>query len=101
MQGGSLHLTALARNVLVLGTNHRKMAVGCSEWLIMAIKAGHFIWRYYELIIVIILLKGIVINASKETKRAQITFLLLSPAIFNSLWNLLYLGTTWTKISAC
>ena len=96
-----MHLTAFARNVLVLGTNHRKMAVGCSEWLIMAIKAGHFIWCYYELIIVIILLKGIVINASKESKRAQITFLFLSPAIFNSLWNLLYLGTTQTKISAC
>ena len=98
-----MHLTAFARNVLVLGTNHRKMAVGCSEWLIMAIKTGHFIILvllradYCD----IILLKGIVINASKESKRAQITFLFLSPAIFNSLWNLLYLGTTWTKISAC
>ena len=38
--------------------------------------ADHFVWRYRELIIVI--------NASKESRRAQIVFLWFSPAMLNS-----------------
>ena len=37
----------------------------------------------------------------KQSKRAQIAFLFLSPAIFNSLSNLFSLGTTRTGISEC
>ena len=50
--------------------------------------------RFYQQIIVIILLKG-------SYLRAQIAFLFLSPAIFNSFSNILYLDTSRTEISAC
>ena len=43
----------------------------------------------------------LLINPSKESRGAQIAFLFLSPAIFNSVENLLFLGTTRTEISAC
>ena len=47
--------TVFARKILVLGTNQTGGLV--VQWLITAIKAVHFVWRYHELIIVIILLK--------------------------------------------
>ena len=43
----------------------------------------------------------LLINPSKESRGAQIAFLFLSRAIFNSVENLLFLGTTRTEISAC
>ena len=41
------------------------------------------------------------IYASKESKRTQIAFLILSSAIFNSFSNLLYLDNSRAEISAC
>ena len=43
---------------------------------------------------------SVVINASKENRRAQIAFFFFSPAIFHSFSILLFLGTTRTEISA-
>ena len=41
------------------------------------------------------------IYASKESRRTQIAFLILSSAIFNSFSNLLYLDNSRAEISAC
>ena len=41
------------------------------------------------------------VNASKEGRRAKIVCLFLSPVIFNSFSNTVYLCSTRTKISAC
>ena len=41
------------------------------------------------------------IYASKESRRTEIAFLILSPAIFDSFSNLLYLDNSRAEISAC
>ena len=41
------------------------------------------------------------IYASKESRRTEIAFLILSPAIFDSFPNLLYLDKSRAEISAC
>ena len=65
----------------------------------MAMKADHFVWRYHELIIVVILLKGSY-QRSEESRRAEIAFLFLSPAIFNSFSILLYFKPKVKLLSA-
>ena len=53
----------------------RKKQLRVIQWVITAIMADHFVWRYHQLIIVI--------NASKESRRAKIVFLWFSPAMLN------------------